>query len=237
MDDLTKNKVINKYKVIECKNLKEEIEQFDYIFIAVKPQVFLSFDDEPTMNFVKGAVKKNQVVVSIMAGVSIDKIKQFFGVETPVVRVMPNTPAFIGEAMSVLSFSKDVNKISLEKIEDIFNSIGKTEVLDEKYLDAVTGLSGAGPAYLFLFIEALIQGGIYSGLNKQVSEKLAVQTVLGAVKMIDGSKTIEELRHMVTSPGGATIEAISTLERMAFRGAVIDAVKASTDRSKELGKK
>ena len=126
----------------------------------------------------------------------------------------------------------------MEKIKSIFNSIGKVEFLDEKYIDAVTGLSGSGPAYVFTFIEALIQGGVLCGLSKDVAEKLATQTVIGSTLMVENSKdSIESLRHKVTSPGGTTIEGLSVLEKNSFRYTIIEAVRAAVKRSKELSDK
>jgi pyrroline-5-carboxylate reductase len=126
---------------------------------------------------------------------------------------------------------------SLDKVKNIFEAIGIVEILAEKHLDAVTALSGSGPAYVFMFIESLIQAGILCGLPKNIAEKFAVQLVKGSTAMMDGTKTVEELRHMVTSPGGTTIEAISVLEKNGFRGIIMDAVKQACNRSKELGGK
>jgi pyrroline-5-carboxylate reductase len=234
----TANKVLKNYKVNRQESINSELSNYDIIFLAVKPQVFLSFNNDSMMKQLKSFVKENQLIVSIMAGISIEKIKSFFSNLNPVIRIMPNTPALIGESISVISSSSNVLKDQLEKIKSIFNSIGQVEFLDEKYIDAVTGLSGSGPAYVFTFIEALIQGGVLCGLSKEVAEKLAIQTVIGSTFMVKNSKeSIENLRHKVTSPGGTTIEGLSVLEKNSFRSTIIEAVRAAVKRSKELSEK
>lgn len=234
----TAKNVINQYKVKRQESINSNLSKYDVIILAVKPQVFLSFNNDIEMNKLSSIINKSQLIVSIMAGISIEKIKKFFINKNSIIRIMPNTPALIGESMSVISPSSNVSKNQLDSIIKMFNSIGKVEILEEKYIDAVTGLSGSGPAYVFTFIEALIQGGILCGLAKEVAEKLAIQTVLGSVLMINSSNSsIEELRHKVTSPGGTTIEGLSILEKNSFRSIVSEAVRAATKRSKQLSEK
>jgi pyrroline-5-carboxylate reductase len=237
ISEITKKSVIDKFGVNECKNLDLSIYDYEMIFFAVKPQVFndLIFDDKTKK--LKDFFNKDQIIISIMAGIPISKIQSFLGQDKNVVRVMPNTPALIGESASAISHSDNIQKEKLDTIVKIFGSIGIVEILDEKYLDAVTALSGSGPAYVFTFIESLVQGGILCGLSKPIAEKLAVQTVLGSVKMIGGNKSIEELRHMVTSPAGTTIEALSVIEKNGFRGIIMEAVSKAYNRAKELGAK
>lgn len=235
----TKEKIISKYNVNEYKNIDESITQFDIILFAIKPQVFLLLEKDKELSNIKKFITENQTIVSIMAGIKIDKIKAFLGQDISVIRVMPNTPALIGMAMSVISSDENSSNEKIEKVKNIFNSIGKTELMEEKYLDAVTALSGSGPAYLFIFIEALIEAGIFLGLSKDVSERLVIQTLLGSINMVENkiqNKTVEELRHMVTSPGGTTINAIKILEKNSFRGIIIEAVQKAYERAIELGK-
>lgn len=230
-------KVINKYKVKKQEYINSDLSKYDIIFFAVKPQVFLSFRDDPEMKKLSEYIKDNQLIVSIMAGITISKIKNFFNNKNPVIRIMPNTPALIGESMSVISLSKNVTKKQLDEIKKIFLSIGKVEVLDEKYIDAATGLSGSGPAYIFTFIEAMIQGGISCGLTKEIATKLVLQTIHGSTLMVIDSKvSIEELRQRVTSKGGTTIEGLTVLKKNNFNSLVINAIKAATKRAKELSK-
>ena len=150
---------------------------------------------------------------------------------------MPNTPAFVLEAASALSAGPRATQNDMDAAVAIFNSIGKSIVLDEKYFDAVTGLSGSGPAYVFSFIEALIDAGLKVGLNRADAELLVMQTVLGSVKLAMASNEHPaQLRAMVTSPGGTTIAGLHELEAAGFSGIIMDAVEAATERSKELGK-
>ncbi|MBN2547091.1 MAG: pyrroline-5-carboxylate reductase [Spirochaetes bacterium] len=255
INGLINNKVIknNEIYIYEinssiCRKLKEKykinsiddfssINTFDYILLSVKPQVFNNFKNDNSMRNLAEKTTATQVIVSIMAGISIEQIKEFFINCRKIIRVMPNTPALIGQSMSVISAEKDIEPKNLEFVNKIFQSIGKTEILDEKQINAVTALSASGPAYVFIFIEALISGGVLCGLSKEIAEKLAVQTVLGASIMAGQDRTLEELRHMVTSPGGTTIAGIAELEKNAFRSSIIQAVKAAFKRAEELGKK
>lgn len=217
--------------------IDENIADFGTVVFAVKPQVFRSFQTDCQMAKLADFIKKEQLVVSIMAGISIKSIKDFLTEANKVIRVMPNTSALVGEAMSVLAPSDDVSEQDIEFAKEIFQSIGQVEVLPESSLDAVTGLSGSSPAFVMMFIEALTQGGILCGLTKKTAEKLAVQTVFGSAKMaLDADMSVEELRHAVTSPGGTTIAGVAALEENNFRSGVIKAVHAACTRSQELGK-
>lgn len=229
-----RQEVAKKYKINALEKIDEKIKDFDVIVLAVKPTIFLNFKKDDKMHKLAGLVKEHQVVVSIMAGVTIEEMQDFFVNDPQIIRTMPNTPALVGEAMTVICRDEKVTDASLTHVKNIFSSIGKVEVLEEKFLNAVTGLSGSGPAYVFMFIEALIQGGVLCGLPRDVSQRLIVQTVLGSAKMMDGDKTVEELRHAVTTPGGTTIEALTILENNGFRGIVADAVRAATEKSRKL---
>lgn len=226
----------NQYGV-EILNDFNNISDFDYILFAIKPQVFNKFVEQHG-RIIANKINNNNTIITIMAGISIAKIQSAFG-NIPTVRVMPNTPALALQSMSVLSPSAEVTEQNLAVVKQIFDSIGKTEILDESYLDAVTGLSGSGPAYVYTFIEALTSGGVLSGLPKPLAEKLAIQTIKGTIALIEKSpdKCVEQLRHAVTSPGGTTIAGLSKLEECGMRNAIIQAVKAATDRSMQLGKK
>ncbi len=234
----TCEKVSADYKINIINKLDGEISGFDLVFLAVKPQSFSGFITDDEMKKLPALIKKEAVVVSIMAGITIEKLGAFFGNETVIIRVMPNTPALVLQAMSAISGSKNANEKQLNAVKTIFEAVGKAEIMDEKMLDAVTALSGSGPAYVFTFIEALTQAGVLCGLSKQVSENLAVQTIIGSCLMIGPDNPVESLRHRVTSPAGTTIEGIAVLEKQGFRSAVIEAVRAAFNRSKELsGKK
>ena len=218
-----------KYDVNVTYDANVAVDFANLVFLAVKPQYFKSAVEDIKDNF------KDKAVVSIMAGVPIDSIKNALGSSSKVLRVMPNTPAQVGEGMSVLCSETDFNDSELSFSKEIFSSIGEYEMLSEKYIDAVTGVSGSGPAYVYMFIEALSDAGVYNGLPRDVSYKLAAQTVLGAAKMVIETKLHPgTLKDMVSSPGGTTIEAISSLENDGFRGTVMNAVNACTEKSRYL---
>jgi pyrroline-5-carboxylate reductase len=175
-------------------------------------------------------------VLSIAAGVTIKTIEAALGRDAAVVRAMPNTPATVGAGASAIAGGTHATDGDLAWAEGILGAVGTVARVPEKSLDAVTGLSGSGPAYVFLFAEALIEGGVTAGLPRPVSEELAIQTLLGAARLLaetdDGP---EALRAAVTSPGGTTAAGLRELERNGVRSAVIEAVMAATRRSVELG--
>ena len=149
---------------------------------------------------------------------------------------MPNTPALVLEGASALSRNQNVTDEELRRAEEIFLAVGEVVILDEVHLDAVTGLSGSGPAYVFSFVEALIDAGVKSGLTRAISEKLALQTVSGSVKLLkESGEHPAALRGKVTSPGGTAITALHVLEKVGFHGIIMDIVESAVNRSKELG--
>jgi len=214
----------------------EAVEKGDIIFLAVKPQVL----QQVLAEIASTANKKNSsgnapVFVSMAAGWSIAKIQDILG-KIPVVRIMPNTPALIGKGMIALSASPEVSANSVSEIEKILNGAGIIDKVEERFMNAVTGLSGSGPAFVYLFIEALADGGVQAGLPRDKALRYAAQTVLGASAMVqETGKHPGELKDMVTSPGGTTIAGIAALEDGAFRSTVIKAVEAAWKRSIELG--
>ncbi|MCP4341049.1 MAG: pyrroline-5-carboxylate reductase, partial [Desulfobulbaceae bacterium] len=175
--------------------------------------------------------------ISIAAGLPIAFYKEIIGkTETKIIRVMPNTPALVLEGASALSRNSNVSNEELKAAEEIFLAVGEVVILDEVHLDAVTGLSGSGRAYVFSFVEALIDAGVKSGLTRVVSEKLALQTVLGSVKLLkESGEHPAALRGKVTSPGGTAITAIHVLEKVGFHGIIMDVVESAVIRSKQLG--
>lgn len=232
-----RNETAKKLNITAITEINEKIAEFDTVIFAVKPQVFRSFPCDKTMANLANFITEKQLVLSIMAGISIATIKNFLIGAKKIIRIMPNTPALIGEAISVLAPSSDIQPNELNLAKEIFESIGQVEILSENALDAVTGLSGSGPAFVMMFIEALTQGGILCGLTKKTAEKLAIQTTLGSAKMaLETDSSVEELRHAVTSPGGTTIAGVAALEENNFRNSLIKAVRAAYIRSEELGK-
>ena len=222
----------NTSKINICKDNCDAVQKSDIIIIAVKPQIVPVVLKEINNSL------KNKLLISIAAGVPIETYENALPKEAKIVRVMPNIAALVLEAASAICSGNAVKADEEAIAISIFNSIGRTVILPEHLLDAVTGLSGSGPAYIFMIIEALADGGVFEGLDRKTAKILAAQTVLGAAKMVldDGTHT-GELRDMVTSPGGTTIRGIRVLEDRGVRIAMMDAVIEACERSKELGKK
>ena len=202
------------------------------IILAVKPQIMRT-----VLAASKAFVSPDNLIITIAAGLPISFYEQGLGRDDcKIIRVMPNTPALVLEAASAFSGNKNTTPDDLLRCEKILNKIGQSVSVDESLLDAVTGLSGSGPAYVFTFADAMIDAGIKAGLPRPTAEKLALQTILGSVKLlIETKKHPAELRAMVTSPGGTTIAAQHVLERSGFKGIVMDAIESAVNRSKELG--
>jgi len=204
----------------------------DIIILAVKPQIVDSVAREIAKKL--GAKK---LLMSVAAGVPLARIEAGLAQGARVVRVMPNIPCVVGAGAAGYAAGAHATAADLEKVGAILNSFGVGLAVEEKYLDAVTGLSGSGPAYVFLFMEALADGGVQVGLARDVALKLAMQTVYGAAKMaLEANKHLGELKDEVTSPGGTTIAGLYAMEQKGFHGTVMDAVVSATKRSQELGK-
>ena len=207
--------------------------QCQTVIIAVKPQIASWVLQE-----ISGELPADTPLISIMAGVTTAAMEAAFPGAARVVRVMPNTPALVLEAASAIARGLHATDDDISLARRIFELVGKTWVVDEKLLDAVTGLSGSGPAYVMTFIEALADAGVRNGLPRDIAAGLAVQTVYGSAKLLlDTHEHPALLREKVTSPGGTTIAGLHVLENGAFRGNIISAVEAATERSRELGKK
>jgi len=215
------------------KTPKELAAESGVVIVAVKPDAVVAVIGE-----IRDALKPGAILVSIAAGVSIAAIEIVAGSQVRIVRVMPNTPSMVGEGMSVLSPNDHVDEQSLLEVEQIFAKIGRVAVLPEKLMDAVTGLSGSGPAYVFTFIQALADGGVKLGIPRDKAVMLAAQTVLGSAKyVLESGEDPSTLRGRVTSPGGTTIEGIHVLERSGFSGIVMDAVEKAAQKSQKLGER
>ena len=177
-------------------------------------------------------------MVSIVAGVTIAQLESWLGPGVAVLRAMPNTPAVLGAGASGLPVACRSSEDDFMWAEAVLSSLGVVARLPEYQLDAVTGLSGSGPAYVFLLAEALVEAGVNEGLDREVSRLLAVQTLLGSARLlVETGESPEALRAYVTSPGGTTAAALRVLEAHGFRSAVIEAVAAAANRSRELGRK
>lgn len=204
----------------------------DVILVAIKPQ-----DVAKALEPLKSSMTPQQTVVSIALGVTTGQLESYFDQPVPCVRVMPNTPCLVGQGATAICLGKNAGDEHRQIAHRIFDAVGLAVDVDEKLIDAVTGLSGSGPAYVYLFIEALSDAGVKMGLARAVATKLAAQTVLGGAQMVlETGQHPGALKDMVTSPGGSTIAAIHSLEQNAFRGAVMDAVEAATERAREMSK-
>lgn len=203
----------------------------EIIVLAVKPQAF-----DKLLTTVAPAIDHKKLVLSIAAGVPIAALERRLGAGARIVRAMPNTPSLVGLGATALSGGEHATEDDLRLAQAIFDSVGITTVVDESLLDAVTGLSGSGPAYIFLIIEALSDAGVKVGLSRHVALKLAAQTVLGSAKLLmETGQHPGHLKDQVTSPGGTAIAGLHTLEAGGLRTTLIDAVEAATRRAKELG--
>jgi pyrroline-5-carboxylate reductase len=203
----------------------------ELVLLAVKPA-----DVGPLASEIAGALGDKTLVVSVAAGVTTAFLESKLPAGTRVVRVMPNTPMLVGEGMSAISAGSHAGDADLERAESLLSAVGRVVRLPEAQLDAVTALSGSGPAYIFLLVEALIDAGVLLGLPRPVASELAIQTALGSAVMLrDSGDSAAQLREAVTSPGGTTAAALRKLEDHRLRAAVNDALVAARDRSIELG--
>ena len=218
-----------KYQVEVTADNQTAISVAKTLLLAVKPQIFNSVVAHISPNI-------DSTVISILAGVTIAKLEQAFP-QQPVIRVMPNTPATVGAAMTAIAAGTHATEQHIQQAQQIFTAVGEVVIVPESSIDAVTGLSGSGPAFIALAIEALADGGVASGLPRAIALELAIQTVLGTATLIKETQMHPgELKDLVTSPGGTTIAGVAKLERVGFRSALIEAVKTATKRSQELGK-
>ncbi len=209
---------------------REAVDAADVVLVALKPQVLVD-----VLTPIGDAFRPEQTVISVAAGITTATIQDTIPGQVPVVRVMTNTPVQVDEAMSVVSGGTHADERDLAVAEAILGHVGQVIRLDEVHLDAVTALSGSGPAYFFLLAEAMIDAGILLGLPRDVSTRLIIQTMVGSAIMLrDTGRHPVELREMVTSPGGTTISAIRTLESARVRAAFLDAIEAAKLRSEEL---
>jgi pyrroline-5-carboxylate reductase len=221
--------MVDRYAVNPCVSIDELLEKSDIILAAVKPFVFKQMLEDISQKI------KGKALVSIVAGWSTQKIKNVLTDETRVLCIMPNMPALCGEGMSVLSSNNTLLPDELQFVTSLFGSFGDTELIDEKYFDIVTGISGSGPAYVFMFIEAMMSAGIYNGLPAKTARKLAVQTVLGAAKTLKlNDRHPADMRDAVCTPAGTTIEGVFELEKSGFNGVVISAIDKTAKKYKQM---
>jgi len=216
------------YGIRVVANAQSLVEKAGIVILAVKPQNLP--EAVQGLNF-----KPSHLIISIAAGISLKQLMNWLGPELAIIRAVPNTPALVGEGITALAANPAVTAEQKELALAIFGSVGRALMLPEEQLNAVTGLSGSGPAYVYLMIEALAAGGVWCGLPRDVAVQLAAQTLLGAARMVllTGEHPAV-LKDRVTSPGGTTIAGLEVLERRAVRGALMEAVKAGAERARAL---
>ncbi len=219
------------YSVSTSKSNADVTKRSDTVVLAVKPQNISEVIQE-----IAPLVDRTKLVVSIAAGIRLSRLTKGLGTER-VIRVMPNTPAFVGEAMSVLSVAKGVKKADLNRVLEIFNMIGTAVVLDEGKMDVVTALSGSGPAFVSYFIESMAEAGVRMGLTFDEALKLTLKTFQGTCRMIQEGISVWDLKKMVTSPGGTTAEGLYAMEASGLKGIIKSAIEAATLRAEELSRR
>ncbi len=219
------------YRVKTTSSNKDVALSCNIIILAVKPQNMDAVIDE-----IAELITDEKTVVSIAGGITFSYLQSRLKTKK-LIRVMPNTPALIQEGMSVMSMCECISDKEIMMARDIFMSVGRLLILPEKYMDAVTALSGSGPAFIALFVEAMIDAGVKMGLRMEHSSELTIQTFLGTAKLLDTGMSAEKLREMVTSPGGTTAAGLKVFNERGFKDIIISAIEAATNKAKELGKK
>ena len=210
-------------------NLKV-IEEAEVVVLAVKPQYYAT-----VINEIKDHVRENQIIVTIAPGQTLERLNSLFGKDVKIVRTMPNTPALVCEGITGVCHNDLVTKEELDYVCNILSGFGKVEVVGENLMDVVVSVSGSSPAYVYMFIEALADGAVLDGMPRDKAYKFAAQAVMGSAKMVlDTGKHPGELKDMVCSPGGTTIESVRVLEEKGFRSAIIECMKTCVNKARGL---
>lgn len=220
----------SRFPIRTARDNREVVAAARVVILAVKPAVVKSVLEE-----IRTSVTHEHLLISVAAGVRLAYLEGNLPEGTPVVRAMPNLPALIGEGMTALALGRFAGEKERETAEKLFRAVGRVVVVSEENMNAVTGLSGCGPAYVAMIVEALADGGVKMGLPRRIAEELAVQTLIGTAKMIQsGDEHPGQLKDRVCSPGGSTIAGVHVLEKGGLRGLLMSAVEAATIRSGEL---
>lgn len=226
-------KLSSQYSVVTTKDNCKVAQEAEILFLSVKPNIY-----PVVIKQIKGVVSDDTLIVSIAAGQTIESIEMMFGKEIKLVRTMPNTPALVGEGMAALCPNSLVSQEELADVKEIFDCLGRSEVVPEYLMEAVIGVSGSSPAYVYMFIEALADAAVTAGMPRAQAYQFAAQSVLGSAKMVlESGRHPGELKDMVCSPGGTTIAAVAELERNGFRGSVIAGTLACIDKAREMNEK
>lgn len=221
-----------KYQINVTDSNTKAVSGADIIFLAVKPHIYPIVIKE-----INNFLKQDAVTVTIAAGQTLEHMSDMLGADAKVVRTMPNTPALVGEGMAALCPNKNVTADELADVQAIFQSFGKCEVIAENLFDAVVGVSGSSPAYVYMFIEAMADAAVAEGMPRDKAYTFAAQALLGSAKMVlETGRHPGDLKDMVCSPGGTTIRAVIELEKTGMRGSVMQAMQVCIDKSKEMSK-
>jgi pyrroline-5-carboxylate reductase len=205
------------------------VQQCDIVLLSVKPQVIDKVLKEIS------SFCKDKIVISIAAGITIEHLEKALPSSAKIIRAMPNTPILVGEGVIAISRNKNVSDEEISMVKNLLGSVGRVYLVEEDMMDVITALSGSGPAYVYIIIEALADGGVLMGLPRDLSLEFAARTVLGSAKMVlESNKHPGELKDMVTSPGGTAIRGIEVLENRGIRGIIMNAVKEAANRSQEI---
>lgn len=233
VSDISNERLRRLEETLGVRTLQENMtlaSEADIVILAVKPDIVA-----PVMEEIGPILRPEQTLISIAAGIPIAYIEKYIRQAVPVVRVMPNTPCLVGEGASAYALGSNAGLRDAVRVESVFASVGRTVRVKESLLDAVTGLSGSGPAYVYMIVEALADGGVKMGLPRETALLLAAQTVLGAARMVlAAGEHPAQLKDRVTTPGGTTTAGLFVLEDRGVRAALIEAVSAATRRSQEL---
>ena len=209
---------------------REVVKNSEIIVVAVKPNVY-----DNVLASVKDLIDDNKIIVTIAAGKTIASIESIIGSDKKIIRTMPNTPALVNEGMSALCKNKNITDEELTIVKTIFESFGKAEIVGEYLIDAVIGASGSAPAYVFMFIEAMADAVVSAGMPRNKAYKFVAQAVMGSAKMVlETGKHPGELKDMVCSPAGTTIEAVRVLEELGFKSAIFEAMKVCEEKSRNM---
>lgn len=228
----SKERLENEFNILVTTDNIKVASESNILFLGVKPHLYKTVIDE-----VKSYLKDDVIIISIAAGLSLKDIESYLDKDYKIVKTMPNTPALVKEAMCAICPNKNITKEDLNLVLKLYESFGEVEVLEEKHFHAFTALCGSSPAYVFMFIEAMADAAVKLGLPREKSYKMASQAILGSAKVaLDSKKHPGELKDMVCSPGGTTIEAVIELESLGFRNSVIKAIEKCEEKSRHMGK-
>jgi pyrroline-5-carboxylate reductase len=226
----TRNGIKSEFGIEVFADNKAVANKSNYLILAVKPNMHTEVLEE-----ISSSIRPQTVVITIAAGISIDFLKGNIKNATKFVKAMPNTPARVGLGMTAISVGKGLDKDESADVLSIFNSFGRAEIVDEKLMDGVTAVSGSSPAYVYMMIEAMADGAVLQGMKRDAAYVFAAQAVMGAAKMVlETGIHPGVLKDNVCSPGGTTIEAVSKLEEMGFRAAILEAMKVCADKSRKM---